>query len=153
MALVGDRCLTSRGLKTCTARPDFLTWQHDRLIAQQPENLHPTHRLQRKRQCPKCVRDVISCAVCWLVHHFGPLWNISISIVWINLKFCADIPDSVMICYTDFGGAPNFSFRAMRSKFLFVQYSCLWPTYKTVGSPISLSYTLCLVLIVSRMFF
>ncbi len=30
-------------------------------------------------------------SVCWLVHHFGPDWNISTTIRWYAMKFCGDI--------------------------------------------------------------
>ena len=73
-------------------------------------------------------------------------WNILISIGWLAVKFDTHIHIPQRMNYKNFD-LLYFHLVPSWSEFHFVQYFGLWAnTFKTNGSPISLSCTLCLVL-------
>ncbi len=83
-------------------------------------------------------------------HICGFEWKVSRTIGWIAVEFGPDIHVPLRMNCNNFGDQLTFSFLSsaiIRSTFLFVQY-LVWPNkYKTKDITISLSFTLCLVLI------
>lgn len=52
---------------------------------------------------------VSSMALCLLVHHFGPEWNMLISIKWVPIKSCAGIQDPQWMNSIAFGDPLTFT--------------------------------------------